>query len=225
MDNSKTEYTVTQVVAASIYIEEQKTDSDTSETVVVNAETGVHCTETISRYPTVRDLLDVLESDVSLPYVRAAQMIEQAQQHFAMKILRGQHLSEFLTKMAKTIKDPNAKINNEFNLLRWLPRVAEQLQLENEVLQLTSNSQYQGEYGKTITRTVKVIKCQYIQSHNFFTALLVDEQGNVYNYSPKTELNKGATITIKGKVKAHAQDKYNNNYATTYLNYVKVLEE
>lgn len=192
-------YTVAQVVAAAIYLEEQKPE-DTP------------------------DVVSLLDSGAQVPLARAEQMIEEVQQNLTMKILRGQYLTQFVAKIAAVTKDPSAKINRDFNLLRYLPSVAQGLQRENEILQVTSDSQYQGEWGKPITRTVKVLKCKYVAAYNFFTALLIDSDNNVYSFSPKAELEEGKTITIKGKVKAHKQDKYNNNCATTYLNYVKILE-
>lgn len=193
-------YTVTQAVAAAIYIEEHKQDEH-------------------------RTVLGVLDSGVQIPLAQAEKLIEEVQQNLTMKILRGQYLTEFVRKIAEVTKDPNAKISRDFNLLQYLPSVAQGLNKENQLVQASADSQYQGEWGKPITRTVKVLRCKYVAAYNFFTALLIDEQGNVYSYSPKAELEEGKTITIKGKVKAHKQDKYNNNCATTYLNYVKVLEQ
>lgn len=197
-------YTVVQAVAAFIYLEEHKQDENLANL-------------------TVLDLLD--EQLPILPIAQAEQLIEEVQQNLAMKILRGQYLTDFVRKIAKVIKDPNAKINRDFNLLWYLPIVAQRLAEENQLAQATSNSAYQGELGKPITITVEVLECKYIPAYNFFTALLIDADGNVYSFIPKAEVEKGKTITIKGKVKAHKQDKYNNNCKTTYLNYVKILEE
>lgn len=192
-------YTVTQAVAAAIYLEEHQQDEH-------------------------RTVQGVLDDGVQVSVAQAEQMIEEVQQNLTMKILRGQHLTEFVRKVADVIKDPSAKIARDFNLLQYLPSVAQGLRKENEILQMTADSQYQGEWGKPITRTVKVLKCKYVAAYNFFTALLIDGDNNVYSFSPKAELEEGKTIKIKGKVKAHKQDKYNNNCATTYLNYVKILE-
>lgn len=192
-------YTVAQAVAAAIYLEEHKQDEH-------------------------RTVLGLLDDGVQVPVARAEQLIEEVQQNLTMKILRGQYLTEFVRKIAEVTKDPSAKITREFNLLQYLPSVAQGLNKENQLVQATADSQYQGEWRKPITRTVKVLKCKYVPAYNFFTALLIDADGNVYSFSPKAELEEGKTITIKGKVKAHKQDKYNNNCATTYLNYVKVLD-
>lgn len=193
-------YTVLQAVAAAIYLEEHKQDE----------------------HRTVLGLLD--EQLNTLPIAQAEQLIEEVQQNLTMKILRGQYLTEFVRKIAEVTKDPNAKINRDFNLLQYLPSVAQGLRKENQLVQATADSAYQGEWGKPITRTVKVLKCKYVPAYNFFTALLIDADGNVYSFSPKSQIEEGVTITIKGKVKAHKQDKYNNNCNTTYLNYVKILE-
>lgn len=193
-------YTVIQAVAAAIYLEEHKQDEH-------------------------RTVQGVLDDGVQVPIARAEKLIEEVQQNLTMKILRGQYLTEFVRKIAEVTKDPSAKITRDFNLLQYLPSVAQGLNKENQLVQATADSQYQGEWGKPITRTVKVLKCKYVHAYNFFTALLIDADGNVYSFSPKAEIEEGKTITIKGKVKAHKQDKYNNNCATTYLNYVKVLEQ
>lgn len=193
-------YTVAQVVAAAIYLEEMQSEVRSS-------------------------VIEVLDSNIPLPEARAERMIEEVQQSLTMKILRGGNLSEFTRKLTELLRDPNKKIARDFNLLGYTPNVHKGLVKENQLVQTTSGSTYQGEWGKPITKTVKVLRCKYVPAYNFYTALLIDLEGNVYSYSPKADLEEGKTITIKGKVKAHKQDKYNNNCATTYLNYVKVLEE
>jgi hypothetical protein len=95
----------------------------------------------------------------------------------------------------------------------------------NSITEQTCNSRYQGRMGETLNFTARVLNCRYIASYGFYTALLLDDAGNVYSFSPKNSMSEGATVTIRGKVKAHKQDKYNNNIETTYLNYVKIVSE
>jgi len=193
-------FTVKEIVAAAIIQDEQHPTKD-----------GVPLTTR-----------DILESTPVLPVARAEQMIEEVQQNFTLSMLRGREFSNFNRKLAEIISEPEAKTNSNFGILAYVPSVHRDLVKTNTITEQTCDSRYQGRTGETLNFTARVLNCRYIASYGFYTALLLDDTGNVYSFSPKASLDEGATVTIRGKVKAHKQDKYNNNVETTYLNYVKI---
>ena len=190
-------YTVLQAVAAAIQLSEQKPE--------VNP--GVWA---------------VLESGDELPVAQAQTMIAEIQQNITLKILRGQRISDFTQKILELITDPTKKINRDWNVIAYVPQVHRDLIKQAQVIQATASSEFQGRIGVTLELTARVLSCRYVASYGFYTALLIDDAGNVYNFSPKNSQDEGKVLKIRGKVKAHKPDTYNNNTPTTYLNYVKI---
>lgn len=191
-------YTVLQAVAAAIQLSEQKPE--------VNP--GVWA---------------VLESGEELPVSQAQTVIAEIQQNITLKILRGQRISDFTQKILELIADPAKKINRDWNVIAYVPRVHQDLIKQAQVIQATAGSEFQGRIGATLELTARVLSCRYVASYGFYTALLIDDAGNVYNFSPKNSQDEGKLLKIRGKVKAHKPDAYNNNTPTTYLNYVKIV--
>ena len=191
-------YTVLQAVAAAIQLSEQKPK--------VNP--GVWA---------------VLESDDELPVSQAQTVIAEIQQNITLKILRGQQISDFTQKILELIVDPAKKINRDWNVIAYVPQVHQDLVKQAQVIQATAGSEFQGRIGASLELTARVLSCRYVASYGFYTALLIDDAGNVYNFSPKNSQDEGKVLKIRGKVKAHKPDTYNNNTPTTYLNYVKIV--
>ena len=191
-------YTVLQAVAAAIQLSEQKPE--------VNP--GVWA---------------VLESGEELPVSQAQTVIAEIQQNITLKILRGQRISDFTQKILELIADPVKKINRDWNVIAYVPRVHQDLIKQARVIQATAGSEFQGRIGASLELTARVLSCRYVASYGFYTALLIDDAGNVYNFSPKNSQDEGKVLKIRGKVKAHKPDTYNNNTPTTYLNYVKIV--
>jgi hypothetical protein len=191
-------YTVLQAVAAAIHLSEQKPE--------VNP--GVWA---------------VLESGDELPVSQAQTVIAEIQQNITLKILRGQRITDFTQKILELIDDPAKKINRDWNVIAYVPSVHQDLIKQARVIQETAGSEFQGRIGNTLELTARVLSCRYVASYGFYTALLVDDSGNVYNFSPKNSQDEGKVLKIRGKVKAHKPDTYNNNTPTTYLNYVKIV--
>jgi hypothetical protein len=191
-------YTVLQAVAAAIQLSEQKPK--------VNP--GVWA---------------VLESDDELPVSQAQTVIAEIQQNITLKILRGQQISDFTQKILELIVDPAKKINRDWNVIAYVPQVHQDLVKQARVIQETAGSEFQGRIGATLELTARVLSCRYVASYGFYTTLLIDDAGNVYNFSPKNSQDEGKVLKIRGKVKAHKPDTYNNNTPTTYLNYVKIV--
>ena len=196
----QTQFTVKQIVAAAILQSEQTVPTD-------------------SMAMTTRD---ILYSMPALPVDRAEHMIEQVQKNFTVSMLRGGNISQFNSRLAELLSDPDAKTDS-VGILAYVPSVHRDLEKSNDIVMQTCNSCYQARVGDTLELTARVLSCWYVASYGFYTALLLDESGNVYNFSPKTSINEGTVVKLRGKVKAHKQDYYNHNVETTYLNYVKIL--
>jgi len=196
------EYTVTQIVAAAILRAESSNDS-TAEP---------------------RDIGSLISQGAELPLDRAQEMILAIKQNFTMKILCGQTPRGFLLSLSQELEDPDKK-SSKIGLLNYVPQVYNTQVQTQAAADLSFSSKFQGRVGEKIAFRARVIRCKYIASHGFFTALVLDPQGNVYHYSPKAQLDLNQEFQIQGRIKAHKLDSFNNNAETTYLNYVKILEE
>jgi len=197
---AEAKYTVLEALAAAIHLE-QAQDAEKAPTI-----------------------LEVLGSVDTLPHEQARAMIEEVQQHLTMKMLRGAYVgaSGFMAKVIELVNEPQTKINSNWGVISHIPKLHASLTNESRLFVDTADSRYQGEIGKHLQVGGTVRQCKYVAVYNFFVALVVDAQGNAYSFNPKSELTVGSEIQFRGKVKSHQPDRYNNNTATTYLNYVKI---
>lgn len=88
--------------------------------------------------------------------------------------------------------------------------------------ELKGNSQFCGNIGEHFVAQGNVVSSHYSDNFGKYRNELITEEGNVFSWwGNKADV--GSAIHIKGKVKAHHNER--NGSKVTQLNYVKVIEE
>lgn len=200
-------YSVLEVVAAVIYDFEHPTNENYHE-----------------KYSNLPDIIN----NAPLQFERAEEMISSITANFTLRILLGKTNSNFMQKINALLSTPSAQVAwNNVNILSYVPKVYENIKLENLIREISCTSSFAGEVGKPLQVDLKILTCKLIQSDNgsFYSALAVDQSGHIFTLNPKRDLTITTDFTyrVKAKVKAHKQDPYINNAEITQLNYVKEL--
>lgn len=167
----------------------------------------------------------ILRTADNLDFAKAQDVIDTVVSNHTLKLLKGAKIGQFVNDLVAALQIKDLVPPHRYNLMAFAPKVYADITRENANLEAVMGSEFVGELGKTITVSLKIIKCRYVQSHNFFAATAIDEKGNMYNFSPKQQLalTDDFSYNVKAKVKKHDIDLYNNNAKVTYLNYVKVV--
>lgn len=174
-------------------------------------------------YPTVIDILDKKDS---LPIDRAMEVITTIVNGVTLNILKGIRVTGFTQELASLFQDPTRLVSqNKLNFLHYTLNVYKVFKKQDLFTELAYGSNYFGEVGSTVFLDLKILGCKYIPGYDFFSALAVDSNDNLFSFAPKGELSitDGFTYKVRAKVKAHVIDKYTQNAQVTKLNYVKQL--
>lgn len=167
-------------------------------------------------------VLDLLKSNQLLPLDRADEIIEHLHRNLVFKSLRNT-LKDFERQVMALLGEPTQSADRWISVLMRVPDMYDRLLITENLAEVTVNSQYQGTLGQLTTKSLVVMRCDYIENYGFYAATAVDEDGNAFGFCPKFQLVVGEVINIRGKIKTHKVDTYNNDVPTTYLNYVKFL--
>lgn len=169
-------------------------------------------------------LVNIIKGRHVLDMDSASEMIEAVHGYLVFKVLRQPMLKEVENRLLALLGDPDQKPTySELISLVNLPEIYRDINLEQEIAVLTASSEFQGQAGGHISRSLVVLRSQYIPSYGFRVALAVDGEGNSYIFYPKFDMEQGSVVNIQARVKRHELDKFNNNVPTTYLHYVKFL--
>lgn len=177
------------------------------------------------KYPT---LLDVLQSHAELPINEALEMMQRVANHFTFVVLCGNIITDFNKKLNSLISAPGVNVTlNHSVALKFLMKVDKNQRTSEEISVLGYNSKPIGKEGNKLILELRILRCVHVQSsqYDFYAALGITKDGNLFSFSPKAEINLTADYNYKMscKVKSHYEDKYVNMYEVTRVNYCKEL--
>lgn len=216
---SRKEYTVLQVIAAfikhDVYPGNYPTTIDTTE---------------------VSALIDNIISMPDLPVEQAQHMIDTIINGISMDILRGRTLSPFISRVYDEIVDPTMIVPvRSYNFVSYVLKVYKQYSNDNELAEFAFNSKFVGTTKDKITLNLRILNCRRIDSATanyyrpdyFYIAIAVDENNNLFKFSPKGPLKSTNDFNyyIKATIKKHEIDRYSHNAQVTSIFYVKELNE
>lgn len=211
-------YTIQEAVAAYILINDQMAmaDEDTE-------------TDTFEKVISERD---------KLPLARATQVIDTITKKVTISALKGSKNSDFVVKMAQILSNSDAFIEDPrvHGILKYVCSVYGTAMIDNELLELSTMSDWVGEVKGTITESLRILKCVFIRtepkqigyrtfSTGFYNAVAVNTDGNLFEFIPKEAIDPTTDFSykIKAKVKAHVINKFIYNGKTTKIFYIKEL--
>lgn len=175
------------------------------------------------------NLINIIQDHPALPINEATAMMQRVANHFTLAMLKGDIITEFNKKMYDLINMPGSKITLfHSGILKYLVSVDANQRKTQEINDLGYNSKFVGEVGEKLSLALKILKCTRVHSpgqYDFYSAIAISEDGNLFNFSPKEALAPTEEYSYKviGKVKSHHSDQYLYGFCVTRLNYCKAL--
>jgi hypothetical protein len=175
-------------------------------------------------------LINIIQDHPALPVDEASAMMQRVANHFTLAMIKGDTLTEFNKKMYDLITVPGSKITLfHSGILKYLVGIDTNQRRTQEINDLGYRSKFVGKVGEKLSLTLKILKCTRVHSpgqYDFYSAIAISEDGDLFNFSPKEVLNPTDDYSCKltGKVKSHHSDQYLNGFCVTRLNYCKFLD-
>ena len=141
----------------------------------------------------------------------------------------GSKINDFEKKILGFVKNGEVP-TYDFGMIASMPksyeRAIERERVESEQRSLSSDSDFIGSTGDTITATITVLRKNFIAKLGCDVVNAKDDQNNlvVFFTSKGDEFESDKTYTIKARVKRHQMSNYHGGKENV-LNYVKVVEE
>ena len=217
------EYTVTQVVAASlIHIEQVESSKEATE-----------FERTKNTGETIQAITTILESGITLPLEKAEEMMQYVTNNVTLSILLGRNVTEFILKLSDAIKDPSMKVPSfKFGFLFWVKLAYDNAVRTDKAREDSYGSEYIGEVGEKLTLDLRISSSRVVQTpDNRYSSFIIptvayDEMGNMFCFNAKNKLDvtDNYSYAITAKVKKHEINKYANNAKSTVLFYIKEMK-
>lgn len=179
-------------------------------------ESGSHTVDKIANKTLVHQFLkgafDLRDED--------REMGEKVRQHcngLSFKIITGKTLSEFEQAMLTIADKETTDSNYDIAVVASLPASYERAQarIQQDAMLREKSGTLTDNVGDKVELDIDVVRCNY--SNNWDTHFVTATVDNaVVFFASKNKLEIGANLRIKGKVKAHKEDR-------TQLSHVKVL--
>lgn len=179
------------------------------------------------KFPT---LISILQSQLELPVDDALAMMQRVSAWYTLAMLKGEKISDFNMNLFKIVNEPGKKIPFFHNgILKYIIKTDASQRKTEEIESLGYNSKYVGKAGDKLVLSLRIMRCTRIHSpgqYDFYSAVGITEDGNLFNFSPKSAITPtdGYTYRISCKVKSHHSDNYLNGYNVTRVNYCRELE-
>lgn len=218
----KAEYTVAQVVAASlIHIKQVESSREATE---------FERTKTTDLTLAITTILD---SGITLPLEKAEEMMHYVTNNVTLSILLGRNVTEFTLKLSEAIKDPTRLVPSfKFSFLFWVKRAYDNAVRQDRAREDGYSSDYVGEVGEKLTLSLRISSSRIVQTpDNRYRSFIIptvafDENGNMFSFNSKNQLDvtEQYSYHIIAKVKKHEINKYANNAKSTVLFYIKEVK-
>lgn len=179
-------------------------------------ENGGHTVDKIANKTLVHQFLkgafDISDSD--------REMGEKVRQHcngLSFKIITGKTLSEFEQAMLSIADKETTDSNYDIAVVASLPASYERAQarIQQDIVLREKGGTLTNNVGDKVELDIEVVRCNY--SNNWDTHFVTATVDNaVVFFASRTKLDLGSKLRIKGKVKAHKEDR-------TQLSHVKFV--
>lgn len=148
------------------------------------------------------------------------EMGEKVRQHcngLSFKIITGKTLSEFEQAMLSVADKETTDSNYDIAVVASLPASYERAQsrIQQDAMLREKSGTLTADIGSKVELDIEVVRCNY--SNNWDTHFVTATVDNaVVFFASRNKLELGAELRIKGKVKAHKEDR-------TQLSHVKIV--
>lgn len=148
------------------------------------------------------------------------EMGEKVRQHcngLSFKIITGKTLSEFEQAMLSVADKETTDSNYDIAVVASLPASYERAQsrIQQDAMLREKSGTLTADIGSKVELDIEVVRCNY--SNNWDTHFVTATVDNaVVFFASRNKLELGAELRIKGKVKAHKEDR-------TQLSHVKMI--
>lgn len=181
-----------------------------------------------AQYPTLHD---IVSTHPNLPFDEASAMMQRVANHYTISILKGKKLTDFNKNLCQLIEEPGKKLSFfRTSVLKYLVSVDDARRKAEEIDELGYGSIHVGEVGQKLSVELKILRCSHVHSpgqYDFYSAIGITQDGNLFNFSPKSQLPTTADYSyrIACKVKSHHVDEHLNGFNVTRVNYCKELTQ
>lgn len=153
----------------------------------------------------------------------AATLAESINSSITFSLIQGQKVNDFTRNVCDLVSKETVKLF-EIGLLVWAPQLMDSMNYRQrqrvEIIDNSYNSDPLGKIGDKVTIDFTLIRHNYVQSLNCYSALGHDGNGHAVGFlTQKESLLKSGKLT--GKIRKFERNRYNNGVMTTTLNYVK----
>jgi hypothetical protein len=138
----------------------------------------------------------------------------------------GGKINQFEERVLEIVKTGEVS-SYDFGVIASLPksyaRNVEREAVEEKQRELSDNSQFIGQVGKTIDLDLDIMRFNFIQKLNCYVVNGVDADGNlVVFFTSNEDFNGPTSLKVRGRVKRHQNSNYHGGKETVF-NYVKAI--